>query len=389
MRSASYSARVKTMKTKGVFGKGADGPADGETKYEGEIRYVAAGGEWFVVHGNVTPTKELCENFEKVLDLYKSNRADHQISSDASYALQTLVKSTECPAEVLHHIAEKNIAMEVNSSIADSPNVELRTLDVIAKNATYRWEWRSLSWGYRKVLAPGDNAIDFLKKKRSYEYKSAETLIMGIAPTLTELLWQELALLGLLKFYYISDADEGDHFGPIDLEIDYTPAGYLLSPGFDVKWTILKTEHVDYAYVAESVEESWETWEEALSAVGALATGVALGHLEPITQATYDEIFSEIGDMGVIEEQFIDNVVEVVPEKIKADLKQKGITYTDLDENRKMELVEQLINTIKHPFFGGFELTQHILSLLLMHPATPADARALIVLLNDEGIKKL
>jgi hypothetical protein len=377
------------MKINGAFGKGADGPADGETKYEGEIRYVAAGGEWFVVHGNVTPSKESCENFEKVLDLYKANRGDHQISSDASYALQTLVKSPECPADVLHLIAEKNIAMEVNSSIADSPNVELRTLDVIAKNATYRWEWRSLSWGYRRVLAPGDKAIDFLKKNRSYEYKSAETLIMGIAPTLTELLWQELALLGLLKFYYISDADEGDHFGPIDLEIDYTPAGYLLSPGFDVKWTILKTEHVDYAYVAESVEESWETWEEALSAVGALATGVSLGHLEPITQATYDEIFSEIGDMGIIEEQFIDNVVEVVPEKIKADLKQKGITYTDLDDNRKMELVQQLICTIKHPFFGGFEMSQHILSLLLMHPATPADAKALIVLLNDEGIKKL
>jgi hypothetical protein len=377
------------MKIKGAFGKGADGPADGETKYEGEIRYVAAGGEWFVVHGNVTPSKESCENFEKVLDLYKANRGDHQISSDASYALRTLVKSPECPADVLHLIAEKNIAMEVNSSIADSPNVELRTLDVIAKNATYRWEWRSLSWGYRRVLAPGDKAIDFLKKNRSYEYKSAETLIMGIAPTLTELLWQELALLGLLKFYYISDADEGDHFGPIDLEIDYTPAGYLLSPGFDVKWTILKTEHVDYAYVAESVGESWETWEEALSAVGALATGVSLGHLEPITQATYDEIFSEIGDMGIIEEQFIDNVVEVVPEKIKADLKQKGITYTDLDDNRKMELVQQLISTIKHPFFGGFEMSQHILSLLLMHPATPADAKALIVLLNDEGIKKL
>ena len=377
------------MKIKGAFGKGADGPADGETKYEGEIRYVAAGGEWFVVHGNVTPSKESCENFEKVLDLYKANRGDHQISSDASYALRTLVKSPECPADVLHLIAEKNIAMEVNSSIADSPNVELRTLDVIAKNATYRWEWRSLSWGYRRVLAPGDKAIDFLKKNRSYEYKSAETLIMGIAPTLTELLWQELALLGLLKFYYISDADEGDHFGPIDLEIDYTPAGYLLSPGFDVKWTILKTEHVDHAYVAESVGESWETWEEALSAVGALATGVSLGHLEPITQATYDEIFSEIGDMGIIEEQFIDNVVEVVPEKIKADLKQKGITYTDLDDNRKMELVQQLISTIKHPFFGGFEMSQHILSLLLMHPATPADAKALIVLLNDEGIKKL
>jgi hypothetical protein len=389
MRSANFWVRVKMMKIKGAFGKGADGPADGETKYEGEIRYVAAGGEWFVVHGNVTPSKESCENFEKVLDLYKANRADYQISSDASYALQTLVKSTECPADVLHEIAEKNIAMEVNSSIADSPNVELRTLDVIAKNATYRWEWRSLRAGYIKVLAPGDKAIDFLKKNRIYEYKSAESLIMGIAPTLTELLWQELALLGLLKFYYIQDIDEGDHFGPIELQINNTPAGFLLSPGYDVEW-ISKTDHVEYEYVSERVEEDWETWdEEALSAVGALATGVSLGHLEPITPETYDEVFSEISSMSQVEAQFIDTAVEVLPAKIKAEIKQKGITYTDLDDNRKMELVQQLINTIKHPFFGGFELSQHILSLLLMHPATPADAKALIVLLNDEGIKKL
>ena len=142
--------------------------------------------------------------------------------------------------------------------------------------------------------------------------------------------------------------------------------------------------------MAERVEEEWETWdEEALSAVGALATGVSLGHLEPITQETYDEVFSEIGGMSQMEAQFIDTHVEILPAKIKAEIKQKGITYTDLENDRKLELVQQLINTIKHPFFGEFELSQHILSLLLMHPDTPADAKALIALLNDEGIKKL
>ena len=377
------------MKINGVFGNGANGAADGEAKYEDDIRYVAAGDDWFVVHGNLPPTEDKCKDFDKLIKLYNSNRADHQISSDASYALQTLVKSEHCPADVLHQVAEKNIAMAVNSSIADSPNVELRTLDVIAKNATYRWEWRSLNAGYLKVLAPGNKAIDFLKKNGTYEYKSAETLIMGIAPVLTELLWQELALLGLLKFYYIRDIDEGDQFGPIDLQIDNTPAGFLLSRGFEVQW-IFKTDHVEYEYVAERVEEEWETWdEEALSAVGALATGVSLGHLEPITQETYDEVFSEIGGMSQMEAQFIDTHVEILPAKIKAEIKQKGITYTDLENDRKLELVQQLINTIKHPFFGEFELSQHILSLLLMHPDTPADAKALIALLNDEGIKKL
>lgn len=372
------------MMSKAIFGKGADGPLDGEAKYEGEIRYVAAGGEWFVVfHGEVAPTAEKCGSFEKLIKLYENNLSDHQILSDSSYALQTLVKSEYCPADVLHQIAGKNIAMEINSAIAESPNVELETLNLLAKNANYRWEWRSLTTGYRKILAPEENAIDFLKKNRTFQCKSSESLLMEIAPVLTELLWQELALLGLLKFYYNYDDLEGDHFGPIGpigLELEYTPAGFLLSPGFEAEW-ISKTDHVEFEYVAEMVEDQWEYWEEALRSIGALATGVSLGHLEPITQKTYDEILSEMSEM---EGQFIDTDVEILPAKINDELQQKGITFTELDDSRKMELVQHLVNTIKHPYFGGFKLSQHILSLLLMHPSTPSDAKALIALHSSQ-----
>ena len=372
------------MMSKAIFGKGADGPLDGEAKYEGEIRYVAAGGEWFVVfHGEVAPTAEECGSFEKLIKLYENNLSDHQILSDSSYALQTLVKSEYCPADVLHQIAGKNIAMEINSAIAESPNVELETLNLLAKNANYRWEWRSLTTGYRKILAPEENAIDFLKKNRTFQCKSSESLLMEIAPVLTELLWQELALLGLLKFYYNYDDLEGDHFGPIGpigLELEYTPAGFLLSPGFEAEW-ISKTDHVEFEYVAEMVEDQWEYWEEALRSIGALATGVSLGHLEPITQKTYDEILSEMSEM---EGQFIDTDVEILPAKINDELQQKGITFTELDDSRKMELVQHLVNTIKHPYFGGFKLSQHILSLLLMHPSTPSDAKALIALHSSQ-----
>ena len=376
--------KVMKMMSKAIFGKGADGPLDGEAKYEGEIRYVAAGGEWFVVfHGEVAPTAEKCGSFEKLIKLYENNLSDHQILSDSSYALQTLVKSEYCPADVLHQIAGKNIAMEINSAIAESPNVELETLNLLAKNANYRWEWRSLTTGYRKILAPEENAIDFLKKNRTFQCKSSESLLMEIAPVLTELLWQELALLGLLKFYYNYDDLEGDHFGPIGpigLELEYTPAGFLLSPGFEAEW-ISKTDHVEFEYVAEMVEDQWEYWEEALRSIGALATGVSLGHLEPITQKTYDEILSEMSEM---EGQFIDTDVEILPAKINAELQQKGITFTELDDSRKMELVQHLVNTIKHPYFGGFKLSQHILSLLLMHPSTPSDAKALIALHSSQ-----
>jgi lambda repressor-like predicted transcriptional regulator len=366
------------MMSKAIFGKGADSPLDGEVKYEGEIRYVAAGGEWFVVHGEVSPTAEECGSFEKLIKLFETKQSN-DIIDDSIYALQTLVKSEYCPADVLHHIANKNIAMRINSAIAESPNVELETLNLLAKNANDRREWRSLTTGYRKVLAPEKNAIDFLKKSRTFECKSSESLLMEIAPVLTELLWQELALLGLLKFYYNYDI-EGDQFGPIGLELDYTPAGYLLSPGFEAEW-ISNTDHVEFEYVAEMVEDQWEEWEEALCSIGALATGVSLGHLEPITQKTYDEILSEMSEM---EGQFIDTDVEILPAKINAELQQKGITFAELDDSRKMELVQHLVNTIKHPYFGGFKISQHILSLLLMHPSTPSDAKALIALHSSQ-----
>ena len=83
--------------SKAIFAKGADNPLDGETKYEGKIRYVAASGEWFVVHGEVSPTAEKCRSFEKLIKLYETNQSDHQIRSDSDRALGTLVKSQYCP----------------------------------------------------------------------------------------------------------------------------------------------------------------------------------------------------------------------------------------------------------------------------------------------------
>ena len=272
--------------------------------------------------------------------------------------------------------------MTMNSDEITNRDEALQKLHVLAKNATDRLEWRSVNSGYEQIYSPPDNSIDFLKKNSNIQFQSFESLLMGIAPALTELLWQELALLGVLEFYYIHDELEGDHFGPVGLELDGTPAGYLLSPGYSVDW-VNKIDHVDYGYVAELVQEEWESWEEeALQAIGALAIGVSSGHLEAISQHTFDEIYFEIEAMSEFEAQFIETDVEILPEKIKAKIAEQGITYTELDDSRKMELVKNLIDTIKHPFFGGFKISQHILSLLHLHPATPAEAKVLIELID-------
>jgi hypothetical protein len=270
--------------------------------------------------------------------------------------------------------------MTMNSDEVTNRDEALQKLHLLAKKATHRWEWRSLNSEYEQIYSPPDNSIDFLKKNSNIQFQSFESMLMGIAPALTELLWQELALLELLEFYYIHDELEGDHFGPVGLELDGTPAGYLLSPGYSVDW-VNKIDHVDYGYVADLVEEEWESWEEEpLQAVGALAIGVSTGHLEPITQQTFDEIFFDSGYHA--HEEFIETDVEILPEKIKAKIAEQGITYTELEDSRKMELVKNLIETIEHPFFGGFKISQHLLSLLHLHPATPAEAKVLIKLID-------
>jgi hypothetical protein len=269
--------------------------------------------------------------------------------------------------------------MEVNNRIAQASQASQETLALLCKNAQHRWEWRSLWHTYKAALIP---SIDYLAifKNKKVEVKDSAEFVLNISVELTAILWQELALHELITFYYQQDPDEGDHFGPEDFDLQETPAEYILSPGFDVDW-VTRDEYIDADYVSERLEDEWGSWDAAIDKTGALEYGATVGHLEPITPKAFADIFNELGSMGGMETQFIVTDTEPDLPKIKKNL--KNANYESLSEPIKHAIVVHLINTIEHPFLGGFKISQHLLKLLLMHPATPEESKALISLVSS------
>lgn len=295
------------------------------------------------------------------------------------FKLGDLLKDPTTPSYVLHDVAKLNLSIEVNSKIAEAPHVTQETLALLCKNAQHRWEWRSLWHGYRKVLTPkSDYSIIF--RDKPVEIENSAEFILSICADLTAILWQELASHQLLTFYYQQDPDEGDHFGPEGFDLQETPAEYLLSPGFEVDW-VTRNEYIEAEYVAERLEDEWGSWDAAIDKTGALEYGASNGHLEPITEKAFADIFKELGSVGGMETQFI--VTDVEPDLSKISKNLKNSNYESLSNPTKHKIITHVIDSLEHPLLGGFKMSQHLLKLLLMHPGTPEESKALISLVSD------
>lgn len=306
--------------------------------------------------------------------------SSHYDRQSLFYKLGDLLKDPTTSAQLLHTVAEQNLSVEVNSKIAEASQVSKETLALLCKNAQHRWEWRSLWHAYRKALTPSqDYAIIF--RDKPIEVGDSEEFILSISVDLTAILWQELASHGLLTFYYQQDTDEGDHFGPEDFDLQETPAEYLLSPGFEVDW-VTRNEYIEAEYVAERLEDEWGSWDAAIDKTGALEYGASNGHLEPITEKAFADVFKELGSVGGMETQFI--VTDVEPDLSKISKNLKKSNYEGLSNPTKHQIIIHLIDTLEHPLLGGFKMSQHLLKLLLMHPGTPEESKALISLVSSQ-----
>lgn len=314
-----------------------------------------------------------------------------KITPDLSYyereslcsKLGYLLKDSDAPSNLLHDVAQLNLGMDVNHSIAEAPRVSLETLAILCRNATHRWEWRSLSHAYEVALKPISDYSVIFKNKPITVRESAE-FVLNVRHELTSILWQELATHKLLTFYYRQDTSDGDHFGPDDFDLEHSPAEYLISPGYQVDW-VTRNEYLDSEYVAQRLEDEWGTWDPTIDKVGALYFGVDAGHLETIEENIYRDVEQELKSIGVMEDQFIVTDVEPDLPKIKQNLKKAN--YADLSDKTKHEIIEHLTATLNHPFLGGFKISQHLLALLLIHPATPDESKALISSVSEEPIQ--
>ena len=312
--------------------------------------------------------------FEVVHELQSNN--SHYEKQTLAYKITDLLKSPECPLEVVEEVARLNIAMVVNSEIAQAIPVSEESLAILCKNATYRWEWRSLNTAYNRVLAPTQD-YSLIFQDKNLEFTNPAEFVKAIADDLASILWQELAQLDLLTFYYSQDISEGDHFGPRDLDFDSSPAEYLLSPGFEVDWVDRK-DLVEAEFIVDRIEDEWESFAPEINLIGALSHGAINGHLKPIDDTVFQEIFEELDVMSDMEAQFI--YTEVTPnlEKMAKNLAKAG--YSNLADDTKHKIASAVVETLDHPFLGGFKISHHLMRLLHMHPATPKETKSLIAL---------
>ena len=319
---------------------------------------------------------------QQIADLLRELKGAPSHSDQVSlfYKISDLLKDPSTTPETQHEIAKQNLDIRVNCAIAESSQVKQETLALICKNAQHRWEWRSLWHAYRKALTPHyDYSVVF--KDKPMEVADSAEFILSISGDLTSILWQELATHELISFYYQQDPDEGDHFGPEDFDLQDTPAEYLLSPGFEVDW-VTRNEYIDAEYVAERLEDEWGSWDAAIDKTGALEYGASSGHLEPITEKAFSDIFKELGSIGGMETQFI--VTDIEPDLSKISKNLKKSNYEGLSDSTKHKIIVHLIDTLEHPLLGGFKMSQHLLKLLLIHPATPQESKALISLVSSQ-----
>lgn len=289
----------------------------------------------------------------------ESSESGTSVRQSLLYKLGDLLKEHSTPSELLQE-----------------------TLARLFINAQDRWEWRDLWQAYSAVL---DSSLDYsaIFKNKTVDVKDSAEFVFNICVELTAILWQELAIHKLITFYYIQDTDDGDHFGPEDFSFEETAAEYVLSPGYFVDW-VIRHEYLNSEHIAERLEEEWGSWDAAIDKTGALEHGASIGHLEPITAEAFGDIFNELGSIGDMETQFIITDVEPDYSKIKKNLENSN--FEGLSDPLKHELVVHLIETIKHPLLGGFKVSQHLLRLLMIHPATPEESKAHIYLASSQLI---
>ncbi len=290
--------------------------------------FIYADGSWFQIFGEPPiATVEQCLEYKKLVSLINENPLG-SIFDSANYALGRLIESSNCPIDVLSELTELNVNYKVNTSLAGAPNITMELLNKLVSNAEYRWEWRALSWAYKKKLNSNDELVNILKDNK-VTIDSSPQLVLSIGTDLAETLYQELAIDELITFYFYEDPGEGDHFGPEGFDFEFTAAEYLLAPFCDPLPEWIDGEQDD--------DDNWE--------------------------------------------------LEIDPDLIRENLDRNGYSYADLGDSTKETITDALIETVTHPMLGGFKISQHLLSLILLHPSTSDSLREKIKALKEPNIR--
>jgi hypothetical protein len=317
-----------------------------------------------------------------------------EISYDDWTQINSRLNHPDTAQAALLELAKRDLPYTVRTQIAEAANTDEEVLEQLIKHPTQRWEWRAISTKYRELYASfiknyeGNEPLckDMVSGRFSSPALSAAYL-MEAGGMLAEDLWHDLATRDIIELGYQVDTYDGDQFGPIyDSKLDLSgSAQYLLSPGYFCEW-INKVPEADTDYVFETFMEDYvedyleeqlfheeaDVTESGYAVLVAAAYGFTNGHLIVADREAYNRVITEA--VEEFDSEMVDQTVEIIAEPAIV-----GKRFKDLDEKERDFVIDNLLSAEKHFLTSGFDISSHLLALVLLHPNTSDEQKAKIL----------
>jgi hypothetical protein len=220
------------------------------------------------------------------------------------------------------------------------------------------------------------------------EVEQANHGFLEIADHFTEQLWHDLTEQGHTKLFYSNGYRGDDLLEPSDIAQTDEEILKLFVDGYNVQW-LEKEEELDFEWARERAEDgdgsfhfedgeytAWVEEDEPFADPNlayAIAVGLENDDLELLDEKAY---------ANYLESLYTDDPeMQEVTVKIKSDTPWVGVRYRELSEAQQLNLTNNIVVTLKHPYFGRPDgITRHILQCMVKHDQTADNVKALILL---------
>jgi len=215
---------------------------------------------------------------------------------------------------------------------------------------------------------------------------AASRATLEIADQFMEQMWHDLENQEHLELYYFNEY-RGATFAPTELGEASEEIIKFFSPGYSVTW-ISKDETFDFDHASDLAYNDHGLWhfEDNIYVDYIVDTpfvepnlGLAIG---AGLQANDLKVLDSQSYEGYLEELHSDDrEMYKVNISVVNESPWHGTRYSDLSDDQKLNLVLNIISTLKHPYLGRSDgISIHLLDCLAKHNQTPEAIKALITL---------
>lgn len=320
-----------------------------------------------------------------------------QIEHDDWIPLGERLSLSGTSKEALLELAKRvDVTYAVRYKIAEAPHADEEVLILLSQHTTHRWEWRALAAKYRNLYESFTTAFDekepFCEQMVSGHFGTpslAAAYLLHTGGTMAEDFWHDLGTGGLIELDYVVDTFDGDHFGPlydqnVGLEAG-SAAEYLLTPGYSCTW-ISREPEADFGYVMEVVSEGPaeeflselyyqavdDITKDAFSLLIGASIGLSKGHIHTDDEEKFGKLVTAWATE--FDEEIVDQKVVIVGAPTINGARFQELSLEEIDV-----VVENLLTAHAHPLMQNLGITQHLLSLVLLHPLTSDALKARII----------